>query len=396
MLILLGLLLSQGVLLHNKVQASRIQEGGAVYKETARDDNDTYRVFTYNLCWGCMEADTNDRTGMRRDLQRECVKTIERMGVKEENGIGLPVTRCAQNMGREIAKYHQQIGGYDFMAFQEASNFGDLILASRGVKMTMVQYGEDLEHEHTKGANKGKLKKAWVVSLYNAERLGIHDVQVTRKEAEGVIGRPFLALIFDAKKLMFVNVHQHHAWEGFSSWNNLLQAMQPDLEVAFAEKPERRKYRIIMAGDFNDLAGALPGCMETPWEGSGGALFQIKAPLAATCCSARLDTKVLRGYGDYIFDSHSIPTNRLPNDFDSTLPQSDHRPVEAVLEATGVTSRLTETKPRRCWLTASMHSFKSFRSVRRRGRSSLRRPTNNRTQRSSMRNSVIGFFREGR
>lgn len=298
--------------------------------ERGSNDDDAvgrYRVLSYNICWGCMEANTQDISGMRGDLKRACMERTDQPGVPGLNGMGLNVTVCARNMGAAIAKYDAAIGGYDFIAFQEASNAGDLYLSQPGLDMAIVEHGEPVRGvNHHEGAHVGDNKKVWIASLYNKARLGLHDVAVPSNDRNG---RPFLVLVFDQRKLIFINIHNDHISNGMKTWMAPAKDMETVLAEHFLQKPERKDYRVILAGDFNDPFGALPGCMKLPWNSH---VLKVQSPLPATCCSTFLDSAKPWMSGDYIFDSASASTtNHVPSLYDASLAQSDHWPVEAVL-----------------------------------------------------------------
>jgi len=279
-----------------------------------------------------MEGDPADSTAMKKYLKDECMQYTDMPGVRDENGMGMNVTRCAANMGEAIAKYHGDAGGYDLMAFQEASNFGDLRLRRRGVQMEKVKFGAQLDGQFfEKGIHVGKQKKAWVVSLYDKVRMGRHDVAITGVEKSDS-GRPYLILIFDTKGLIFINLHNTQPGYWFHkrrSWRHFPEEMGEKLESAFEEKEARKSYRVILAGDFNDLRGELPGTLAIPW--TGGEL-DLKEPLAKTCCtsSGASSRKTLR-HGDFIFDTRFPAKNRIPYRHNMSLAQSDHLPVQAKL-----------------------------------------------------------------
>lgn len=299
--------------------------------------DETYKVLSYNICWGCMEADLRDKTAMKDDLKTWCMQrekfTMPMEWTKKgENNLGLTRTRCATNIGKSIGEYNKQAGGYDFIAFQEASNFRDLLLPARGVALRSVEWGASLKEDvlHEQGKHKGQRKNTWINTLYNEKKMGSHSTKVTGvlKDDEG---RPYMILIFDVKQVMFINFHnaQPRRSGGTNSWSNFGSELNEQLEVeAFRDKPERKNYRVIMAGDFNDLHGKLPGNVTLPW--LSRVRLRLDKPMPKTCCSAQLDEDP-RGYGDYIFDSHSVASNKVPSGFNRKLPQSDHLPVEAVL-----------------------------------------------------------------
>jgi len=293
------------------------------------------RVLSYNICWGCMEADTADSTGMKYELAKECVKDIGKPGASGDNGMGIPVTRCAENMGKAVQQYTVDQGGYDLMAFQEASNFDNLFFSWAG--MEKVEFGAELPFPHAKGIHEGQKKKAWIVSLYNKDLFGPHDRVVTGVE-DSDSGRPFLMLIFDARKLIFINLHNcqkggktKQGYKKNRSWDHFTEEFDKALWAAWNEKPERRNYRVILAGDFNDRRGYLPGKFRLPWN---DVTMQLANPHAKSCCSPRTGRNVGEDDhkpGDYIFDSEGFAENRIPRLYSGDLAQSDHKPVEAIL-----------------------------------------------------------------
>merc|ERR1719356_1099283 len=66
--------------------------------------------------------------------------------------------------------------------------------------------------------------------------------------------------------------------------------------------------------------------LKIPWS---NVEMNIKKPLANSCCKTSLGLDPAKP-GDFIFDSARAATNRIPANYDNMLPQSDHRPVEAV------------------------------------------------------------------
>lgn len=288
-----------------------------------------YKVLTYNICWGCMEGDANDGTGMKADLKEKCMQYTDQAGSTDANGMGMTATRCADNIGQQVARLQGASGGYDLMAFQEASNFGDLQLPQRNVHLHKIEWGANLEGiVHSKGIHKGEQKKAWVVSLFNKERFGKVDVAL-HSALQDDSGRPYLILVFDSHKLMFINLHNTQPGKKVKrhSWDHFAEEMNELLGRSFSEQPERRNYRVILAGDFNDLSGSLPGNVLMPWN---NATMKLKEPLAKSCCSSKMGKEPKHG-GDYIFDSAGPVVNRIPKGYNSNNPQSDHWPVEAYL-----------------------------------------------------------------
>jgi len=115
------------------------------------------------------------------------------------------------------------------------------------------------------------------------------------------------------------------------SWSSFPHEVGKSLKSSFAEKSERRNYRVIWVGDFNDLNHHFPGRLTIPWSRKNQTL-NLKRPLAKSCCSTGLGVHQKPKYpGDYIFDSEADAENVLPRLYNNDWPQSDHRPVEAIL-----------------------------------------------------------------
>lgn len=292
---------------------------------------ETYKVLSYNICWGCMEADENDGSGMVASLRKECLQSTTQAGSVGPNGMGINVTKCASNMGPAIHRYYEEYGGYDFMAFQEASNFADLQLYDKGLtNMARVQFGATLEFDHTKGALHGRRKQAWVVTLFNIEKFGNYSEVVVGMERDAP-DRPYLILVFDSHQVIFINIHNTQPGRKGppkESWWNFLEEMNDNLEHVFAAKPERKGFRVMIAGDFNDLHGKLPGCLQIPWNGD---TFEIHNDhWAKSCCEGHVGRDV-RFVGDYVMDSFSVAHNEIPPSYNKSVGQSDHWPVQSTL-----------------------------------------------------------------
>jgi len=305
-------------------------------RDVSRAEGDAeYKVLSWNICWGCMEANLFDKTGMKHDLATECSKLTDKPGfpptAHNKNLNGDNVTACADNMGGSISKFWNDIGGYDLMGFQEASNFGNFFLRSRGIVHSQIQFGADIPGvKYTSGPLEGENKKAWLVSAWNRKKLGPFSFK-----AEGSLtcdpGRPFLALGFDEASLIFINVHNTQPGRAAMKpcFKMVFEQIKEGLEESFNENYQRRTYRVIMVGDFNDRHEYIPGnkSMSLPW--LDGAL-KLRKPLLKTCCSTKLSEDP-KDAGDYIFDSATTAKNSIPSSYDRKLPQSDHRPVEAIL-----------------------------------------------------------------
>lgn len=293
-----------------------------------------------------MEGDAKDHGAMAGTLKNVCMRNLNVTGEGGPNGMGIPITQCADNMGASIAKYSEAIGGYDFIALQEASNLADLRLADRGISMKfVVQYGSHLPYSYTRGIHVGEPKQAWVSTLYDENAVGKRDMAIAGALPTAV-DRPFLILIFDAAEIMFINVHSMGAMRdpGSPSFADFADEMHARLKKrgAFEEKPARRDYRTILAGDFNDLDSHLPGCIRLPWNKAVMRLNSAK-PIPKSCCQMNVGMEPTQ-HSDYIFDSWGVAENRVPSQYDKNLGQSDHWPIEGVLVPTQGTTEL----PSRC------------------------------------------------
>lgn len=271
-----------------------------------------YRVLSYNICWGCMEADKSDTTGMQSDLAVECMKKVGK------------TTQCARTMGEAIFRYHSEARGYHLMAFQEASKFEDLGLTKTWPDMSWIRHGVPVPKTMGKGQ---VVKQNYVVSMYNVSRVGKHDAFV-KGALKSDAGRPWLILIFDKAELLFINMHncQEGRGEQRVSWSQFPKEMEAALKQPFSKKPKRKEYRIILAGDFNDMEGKLLNTILITWSKT---TLHLSKPVT-TCCSRTVNVAP-KYFGDYIFDSAAPTTNRLPPSYDNSKAQSDHKPVEAEL-----------------------------------------------------------------
>lgn len=285
-------------------------------KETVR-----YKVLSYNICWGCMEADAKDTTGMVHDLGRQCMKKAGK------------TTVCAKNMGDAIQQYNKLASGYDFMSFQEASKFEDLGLQTKIRGMVAVTHGARVTNSRFELT---ETKYNYLVTAYNKAAVGAHDEALKGVQRDCVDSRPYLILIFDRAKVIHMNMH--NCQPGFPvrnpSWRGFPNEFQERLKDSFKEKPERKKYRVILTGDFNDLKGILARGVTIPWLQQK---LRIRDPLAAKSCCTSYLRKGGKHVGDYIFDSASPGGTvlRVVPSYDRSKPQSDHHPVEAELGGSG-------------------------------------------------------------
>jgi len=164
--------------------------------------------------------------------------------------------------------------------------------------------------------------------MYNEATFGKHDLQLGGRETNCHDARPYLVLVFDAAKVVFMNIHHcngHNLQNGFDKdiWSEL---------ESNAGHRNLSAYRFIFAGDFNDRSSQLGKKIVFP------AKTLRYREAEGTCCTAELGTQKLLRPGDFVFDSATTPTIRIPASYDASRPQSDHRPVEVVLSPTASAS----------------------------------------------------------
>lgn len=296
-----------------------------------------HKVLTYNLCFGCLIASSRDRTAMRHDLGRQCLKW--------KNNARAPV--CADNMGKSIAEYASASGGYDLMAFQEnvpgkgangllGAAFSNLHLKEKIVGGKTLAETHDIILERSMG-----VMSFGVVSMYNRAKYGKPDMIVS---APGPARPHFLILVFDSQELIFINLHNGQPSHNRTRWSKFPELIDDALQMSHPNMERRKTYRVILAGDFNDAKNELiRDGIQFPWLEKP---LRLASPLAKSCCTSRLGLDP-RSPGDYILDSASTAVNAVPALYNNRLPQSDHRPVEAILRRSGARQRMqTRRVPR--------------------------------------------------
>lgn len=286
----------------HRLAAAKAEMASARAQELRTPQPASYNVLSYNICWGCISAQPRDRSAMYADLGRDCMKKVLPKGWSRK------ITQCADNMATGVKSYSDSIGGYDFLGFQEALvPFADDVVARLNEKQAYEVV---------------KLPRLPILTLYKKSRFTKPDV-ITGGGFKGE--RPsFMILVFDTEKLIYINVHNDHGSYTARFAYKFSRALEQD---AFKIKSGRREYRVILVGDFNDIRALLPGKLKLPWMYEP---LNLTTPLANTCCTAHIKKLATRP-GDYIFDSASPATNRVPLGYDAKLAQSDHCPVEAVL-----------------------------------------------------------------
>lgn len=293
------------------------------------------RVLSYNLCWGCLEQSSHDRTGMRDDLLKNCMRTAaaehqltDTSALKDdENWMGTNVSLCAFQLGETVRLLSADIGGYDIMGFQEASNFDNLRLKPHFAAYEAVKHGVDLEFSHPRFPD--KKKKAWVVTFYNRTKFGLHDLAFGGREPNCDSARPYQVLVFDKAQIVVINLHHCNGRTRSEVDNGFQLAVWEHLNLLANDgNRDLASYRFIMTGDFNDRLHVYDDGIVM---GTALARFATSAPSCCTTTAKAQLPAMNNRPGDYIMDSASKPHLRIPCRYRDTGCMSDHRPVEAYL-----------------------------------------------------------------
>ena len=187
------------------------------------------RILTWNLCWGCLSNDKNDKTGLA--VVNKCI---------EKTFVGYPPIKyaCFQNIQNTIHKTLETKMNIDIYAFQEAIH--DPVQNDSMDKL--------LKDNYTRKTTKFNL--VCLTTYYN------NKYTLVRTVAEGNFiesGRPFHILeLLDNKtgsKFYFINGHIGHHINSIS--------VNKVLTDAFVINKYDPSYEIIMAGDRNDRGKIL-------------------------------------------------------------------------------------------------------------------------------------------
>jgi hypothetical protein len=293
-------------------------------------------VLSWNVSWGAMEGNGNDKTAAW--LGEECKNTTTTNTLNE----------CANNVIKFIDGLSDK---YDFIAIQEASKW-DIIHTNSNILKTMGYVHSMAGPEH-------------LVTFYNKDKYEI--IAVNNKEMRRK-GRPYHILYLQNKKdkepYIFINLHNR---KDYSMSSNLLEDILSRefntfklvdtkninytdyQQIPTTNQPNwnKTKYNVIVAGDFNDadvknywrglhpfkktnitnIENILVGCNNT------------KPP--KTCCKmTKFTTPNMNG--DYILVNDTleiIHNNFIPNKNSPLLSQSslssDHYPISISLKPKG-------------------------------------------------------------
>lgn len=283
-------------------------------------------VLSYNVCWQCMSPGRYGLGGQCRDT------TVM------DGGVTRAVTTCSEAMGKAIDGYAQR---YDFVGLQEASNWRDFrFLAPNTLgKMQAITRPRSGSEE--------------MVIFYDPNRF---THRFTSMNGDMGRGRPIMVNLFtddQGARYAYVNLHNCHAGCSFQKLTHAIDdALRHTGEHDNDSNPIKRsaadyavvaqflsEARIIVTGDFNEVAYQQTGDNEVSWPPFFDAGIDTRTKVEdapTTCCSTRIPWRCsgLEPWcrpGDYVFDSASAARPFVPAGYDDTVPQSDHKPVLAIL-----------------------------------------------------------------
>ena len=269
-------------------------------------------VLSYNICWQCM---TNTSKGSAPTLGAECTCTEY-----EEDTKSCAETVCTEDMARLIEATPADYGtaNYDFVALQEASNWRALVAAAPHTLGRLKAQPYKIEGGHEWSV------VFWDGSLYTlSHQFG----------GDSGHGYAFQVLVFDAARIVFVNVHSCHSHQGCSLSTLDHELSRTLLEgLGRNEVKELQGYRLIVAGDFNRAAEVdSQGQMSIALLSEAGIATRVSLRNPpVTCCSQARPWKGRRS-GDFVFDSRSVASPEIPRSYDANVLRSDHLPVVALL-----------------------------------------------------------------
>jgi len=206
-----------------------------------------------------------------------------------------------------VAKTIQNNGPYDFINLQEASSYADL--------HDHAPLLESMEHVAIK-------EKEQLVTYYDGSKYTLKNQFSGDLDGNG---HPYLVLVFN-EGIVLLNVHPGHG-----GYQNTMK----QIESIFTKHQLHTLYpnhRFIMSGDFN-----------TPMRDNSYVFDSVNMYISdqlESCCIPDMnsgpavtdqDIKDFPPYSkkyDHIFDTHSKPTNYIPQ---IVRPAADHAPVVGLL-----------------------------------------------------------------
>lgn len=261
-------------------------------------------VLSYNLCFNALTH--NSSNGSAKELGAKCDWDYS----KRQH-----LTYCAENMIDMIEDMPSTYGfdNFDFVGFQEASNFEPF---QKAAKTTLAKMK----------ALKTKQVYETSVTLYNENKYSIQYYM----DGDLSYGRPFQITVFN-EGVIFIALHNDH----HLTLSDISERLSGKLLASLTEAQinEIKSYRIIAAGDFNQVALGQRTVSFQPLKYADiTTVVSLNNP-DKTCC----DTKGTLPWsgsmnGDFIFDSLNPAEPRIPSIYDYNALQSDHAPVFARLD----------------------------------------------------------------
>lgn len=309
---------------------------------------DSIKVLTYNLCWGCMNADNSSKSDRTAKVLATTCELLR--NTNNNNHV------CLKNVAEFIDNKCQD---YDFIGTQENGNYE--VLNNTSFVLKGMGYVSHF-------VNKGRAK---FVTYYNTSRyilLGgkVGDLIIKNSTAKG---RPYQILFFEDNKtknnIIFINVHNSHhdgrkrILENFKELTNgFLANGQTNINLKsnygnfdISNLITDKQFKIIMAGDHNDHStdesnfhqGIKPFA-NSKYPNLKDINLSTQSHIPPKSCCDTQRTKQHRDfrYSDYILISDNlefITPNKIADiEYDSVIyPTSDHLPVIAEIKYKTVT-----------------------------------------------------------
>jgi hypothetical protein len=230
------------------------------------------KLLTYNLYWKAM---TGNHPACKSDI-------------------------CINNVADMIDKNDP----YDFITFQEAANYEKLISLSKSLSNMSYRI-------HKSGPE-------YMITFWNPDKYNFDSII----NGEFKAGRPWQAVFFK-ENICLINIHMGHfnKWTLIFHLNNMIKKIKESMDI--------KKYRIIIAGDFNYVINHINKeigfgyCISIQ-----GLRLYIKNTFISTCCQFP-GKPTLSKHFDHVIDSLGTPF-RVYSPVIQT-PASDHNPIIALL-----------------------------------------------------------------
>ena len=285
------------------------------------------KIYSWNICFGCMEPSIAHLDKTSQTLARECEKK----------------NNCIENVIKQLSKYK-----YDFIGLQEATNWN--IIYTELIKI----YPSYRFTQHRSGPED-------MITIYDTDRFKLDNIRCNEFEP----GRPFQILYLTERitleKFIVINLHApHYHSSGMGKLihymsNSLIDAYinmrdnnnLPDIEklrlsdISKYINDNAQKFNVIIFGDFNDEGekywNGLKPFNKSDLVNKNITVTSINEP-PKTCCvgSSRIRTAMGQDmrFGDYIL----IDTTKMDYIYNNTIPSdpsfytkefitSDHLPV---------------------------------------------------------------------